>query len=247
MRFILVRLRRGLTQGLRGFYSNLEPGQDLLKAFSDIESKYKFERIDREINFVFYEDYPVPNVYIDKMIIKWTGLIEIPRSDKYRFFIEADDGARVFLNDNLVIDALENSTAKRVYSDDIYLREGFAKIEIHYYNTELFGYVTFGWVRDLSVEEIIPSKYLYALEGRSVIISNVPRGYGVKLVFNGSVYEGFTKSGLIIFPLNHSENSQPIGEGRVYVFDKNQIVYESPLIPDMSPGDIYSLRYSEDT
>ncbi|MGC9009159.1 MAG: PA14 domain-containing protein [Sulfolobales archaeon] len=248
MKYILVRIRRGLTQGLKGYYGNISDLSNIRRVFEDLEMRYKFDRIDPVINFVFYEDYPVPNVHIDGMVVKWRGLVEIPRSGVYRFFVEADDGAQVVLNKKIVIDALENSSAKRVYSEELFLHEGFLEIEINYFNTGVFGYLSLGWNRNYGIEEIVPSKYLYTLEGNSVIISNVPRDYKVKLIFNGIVYEGYTRGGLILFPLNYEKTLQYVGEGKIFIYNvRGDIIYESPLIQDMSPGDIYSLRSLEDT
>jgi len=253
VKYILVRLRRGLTQGLRGYYKNIPDLnnlglKDIEQIFENIETYHDFNRIDPEINFIFYEDYPVPNVYIDNMVIKWRGLIEIPKSGVYRFFVEADDGAQLLLNKKIVIDALDNMATKKIYSNELFLHEGLLEIEIKYYNTGVFGYIVLGWNRNNGVEEIIPSKYLYALEGSSVIISNVPKDYRVKLIFNGVVYEGYTRGGLILFPLYHENKIHFIGEGKLYVYDsKGDIIYESPLIQDMSPGDVYALRIFENS
>jgi len=46
----------------------------------------------------------VPSCPVDSFSIRWEGLLEPPRSDRYRFHLTSDDGSRLYLNDQLVVD-----------------------------------------------------------------------------------------------------------------------------------------------
>ncbi|MFC1635273.1 PA14 domain-containing protein [Planctomycetota bacterium] len=61
-------------------------------------------RIDPQINF-YWNPGPVgPGVNEDNFSVRWTGLLETPFSESFTFIIGCDDGARMFLNGELIID-----------------------------------------------------------------------------------------------------------------------------------------------
>jgi hypothetical protein len=66
----------------------------------------------------------------DLFSVRWTRTLEF-RPEVYRFTVTADDGARLWVNDRLLIDAWRDQPPT-TYNADIYLT-GFATIEMHYY------------------------------------------------------------------------------------------------------------------
>ncbi|MEL9929283.1 MAG: hypothetical protein QXF50_00085, partial [Sulfolobales archaeon] len=56
------------------------------------------------------------------------------------------------------------------------------------------------------------------------------------------VREAFIKGGIALIPVYDIADGRD-GEGRILLFnDREEIIYTSPIIEDMSPGDIYSLE-----
>ncbi|MBN2316966.1 MAG: hypothetical protein JXM79_23770 [Sedimentisphaerales bacterium] len=80
--------------GLKGeYFNNTElSGQPILT------------RTDPQINF-YWNPGPVgPGVNEDNFSVRWTGVLEAPFSEPFTFTIGCDDGARMYLNGELIID-----------------------------------------------------------------------------------------------------------------------------------------------
>ncbi|MEZ0290531.1 MAG: PA14 domain-containing protein [Sulfolobales archaeon] len=245
MQFLPIRIKSGRVNGLKGYYSNASSETSIDSEIRKIKHSYTYERIDPQINFVFYERNPVPGVALDNMIIRWEGFLDVPRKGRYKLFIVADDGARVYLDQELVIDAWRDRPLERVYSRELFLQREIYRIEIEYYNTGVFGKIELGWKREGGLDEIIPSHNLFTYSAHSIIITNPPRNAKIKIVYNGVVREAFIKGGIALIPI-HDLASGRDSEGRIVILDESdKLIYMSPIIEDMSPGDIYSLETVE--
>ena len=61
-------------------------------------------RIDRTINFDWGESRPAPRVAKDNFAVRWTGWIVTLTSETYTFKTDTDDGLRLWVNEQNVID-----------------------------------------------------------------------------------------------------------------------------------------------
>jgi beta-glucosidase len=62
-------------------------------------------RIDKEINFRFTIDKaPVPRLNPQRFSVRWTGLFTAPKGGSYELVLSSDDGSRLWIDDQLVID-----------------------------------------------------------------------------------------------------------------------------------------------
>jgi GH43 family beta-xylosidase len=65
----------------------------------------KFTRTDPQINFDFAKSSPLPRyVSADTFSVRWTGMIAARSTGTHTFHLAADDGVRLWINDQLVID-----------------------------------------------------------------------------------------------------------------------------------------------
>jgi hypothetical protein len=60
---------------------------------------------------------PAPEVHPDSFSLRWTGIIVPPRSGRYRFTVSADERARLYINDTLLINCWESTRSVRVAGD----------------------------------------------------------------------------------------------------------------------------------
>ena len=67
-------------------------------------------------------DSALPSFPADEFSVRWNGLLEAPVSETFTFFVEADDGVRLYLNGVLVIDEWYSPTSE--VSGDIDLEFG---------------------------------------------------------------------------------------------------------------------------
>ncbi|MFN8454699.1 MAG: PA14 domain-containing protein [Anaerolineae bacterium] len=89
-------------------------------------------RDDQEINFNWGTGSPAPGVIdYDGFSARWTRTADLPAGN-YRFTMVVDDGARLFVNGHLLIDAWKDQ-APRTYTGDIYLPGGAISLQMEYY------------------------------------------------------------------------------------------------------------------
>src|SRR5690606_25490378 len=62
-------------------------------------------RVDPSLEFVWEHDAPAEDVGSDRFSIRWSGWLTPPHSGAYTIITESDDGVRVWIDDELVLDA----------------------------------------------------------------------------------------------------------------------------------------------
>src|SRR5262245_50505511 len=86
-----------LEPGLIGEYFQM---QGALDDFPAIEKNRKptLRRIDKDINFAStLEAFPGTKLE-DDFYVRWTGILKVPKDGRYKFFLNSDDGSRLFLD-----------------------------------------------------------------------------------------------------------------------------------------------------
>lgn len=238
MRNILVKIRSGRYEGLQGLYGRICEGCSPDEA---IKSSLTFERIDPEINFIWIDD-PAPGVPLNSFVAVWEGYLYAPVSREYRFFLDSDDGARLYIDGYIVIDRWGGGGFGIVFSEPVNLSEGPHRIRVEYYNEGPFGKIRLGWSRRGEDYEVISSRYLYSTPSKSIILTGVPKGYKVVVAMGGEVREAIFKGGLAMIPIGQRES--PV-EAVIKILDEgDNPVYISPYI-EVWPGDVYSLETIE--
>jgi len=61
-------------------------------------------RTDSRIDFAWGDGSPGQGVPADGFSVRWSGSIRLPRDGKYTFYTVSDDGIRLWVDDQLVID-----------------------------------------------------------------------------------------------------------------------------------------------
>ena len=90
-------------------------------------------RKDATIDFDWGNDAPLPGFGADSFSIRWTGELRVEHSGTYRFTTECDDGVRLWLDDQQIIDQWHD-TAPAFYSGEIELQGGRTyKLRMDYY------------------------------------------------------------------------------------------------------------------
>lgn len=86
---------------------------------------------------------PAPGINNDNFSAKWTRNVEFP-AGTYRFTATTDDGMRVWIDEQLLIDAWSDSQVRTV-SADRYLSPGRHFIRVEYYDAGGAAVAKFGW------------------------------------------------------------------------------------------------------
>ncbi|NLF12143.1 MAG: hypothetical protein GX597_10190 [Anaerolineaceae bacterium] len=103
-------------------------------------------RDDAKIDFGWGAASPAPGIVgADVFSVRWTRTIN-PGAGNYRFSITVDDGARLWVNNHLLIDQWKDQAA-RTYTGDIYLPAGNVPIKMEYYENTGDAVARLSWKR----------------------------------------------------------------------------------------------------
>ena len=116
-------------------------------------------RIDPIINFVYGHDGPYEDMETDNFSVRWTGKFTPERSGIYRFIIKSDDGSRLYINGERIVDnwGAHPPTEK---TGDIHLEANKAvDLKIEFNELTQGAAVKFGWMYfaddDIPVDAIV--------------------------------------------------------------------------------------------
>ena len=144
--------------GLRGdYYSD---GYDEADAF--IPAYFKMTRTDATVNFPdFGHNAPAPGIGPTLFAVRWTGKIEPKYSELYTFTTNADDGVRLWVNGQLLIDHWVRNQAQ-VNQGTIQLAAGQrVDIRLEYFQLHGDARCLLYWSSPSQVKEIVPQNCLY--------------------------------------------------------------------------------------
>ncbi|MBN1697727.1 MAG: glycoside hydrolase family 9 protein [Spirochaetales bacterium] len=119
-------------------------------------------RTDATINFNWGGDSPGADIPSDGFSVRWTGEIEPVYTDTYTFYENSDDGGRVYINNQAVIDRWEDHAAEE-YSGTISLNAGQRySVRVEYYENSGDATMQFSWSSTWQEKEIVPQSRLYS-------------------------------------------------------------------------------------
>jgi PA14 domain/Concanavalin A-like lectin/glucanases superfamily/Bacterial Ig-like domain/Carboxypeptidase regulatory-like domain len=120
----------------------------------------KFIRIDPTVNFDFGYGAPDPSFDPDFFSIRWTGKVQPEFSETYTFYTLSDDGVRLWIDGNLVIDNYTNHGPTE-NSGTIALEAGRSyDIRLDYYEYNLTAVVKLSWSSPSVPKQIVPQARL---------------------------------------------------------------------------------------
>ncbi len=233
MGFMLVRTRPGKINGLIGKYytwTGDEPPSDF------DEEKLVDVRADCPIYFIWW-DKPTPKVPAEFFAVKWKGYLKPPVEGEYRIYVVTDDGCRVWVDGNLVIDAWKDQAPTVYHSPPLLLSLELHELEVRFYNRYVFAVFQLGWIMPNGEAGIIPCEHLVSRWGEEVVVKGLADKYRVELWSGGKVGEAIVEGGKAI--IDASKLKEPV-DGYFKIYDENSnLVFESPVIRDIWGGDVF--------
>jgi hypothetical protein len=143
-------------------------------------------RVDPVINFNWGDTSPMTGVNKDQNSIRWTGYIQPDFTENYTFYLTSDNGRRLWINDQLVIDKWINDWDV-TYSGEIALEAGVKySIKIEYFEENGGANCKFEWSSATQPREIVPTLKLHSR------LTSVVEGDGTGLTgdyFNGANFQ----------------------------------------------------------
>ncbi len=140
------------------------------------EREVALERVDPTIDFDWVRNSPGAPIREDDFTATWTGYIEPLYSESYEFSADADDGIRVWVGDELVIDQWDDTDARAVRPIQLAGREKYP-FRVEYFEGKVNASVRLYWSSQNQAREIIPQAHLYTAANRR-------RGDGLNAVYS---------------------------------------------------------------
>ncbi len=129
-------------------------------------SALRLRRIDPSVNFNFGYDSPDSSMEPETFSIRWTGYIKPSVSGNYTFKTYSDDGVRVFIDGDSIINNWGHlSLAFSVSDTPVYLEAGtYYPITVEYQQLPLYAGVFLFWQSESVPMSLIPEANYYVLE-----------------------------------------------------------------------------------
>jgi glucose/arabinose dehydrogenase len=144
---------QGTGDGLRAEYFN---NQNL--------TNRAFTRVDQTVNFAWGAGSPDSRIGADTFSARWTGQIESRYSETYTFNTRSDDGVRLYIDGQLVIDQW-NDHAPTNHTGRIFLEAGVRyDIRLEYYENGGGAEMRLRWQSASQNFEVVPRSQLYAAD-----------------------------------------------------------------------------------
>lgn len=128
-----------------------------MRVFEGINFKTQIQRTsDSNIDHIFWTDSPFQGVPPNRYSIRWHGFFVTPSEDLYQIIAYADDGVRIAIDGNVVVDDLKPlSTARREAAARLSL--GVHEINVEYVQYDGDAFISLHWAVDGKlVEHVMP-------------------------------------------------------------------------------------------
>ncbi|HEY0713663.1 MAG TPA: PA14 domain-containing protein, partial [Polyangia bacterium] len=113
-------------------------------------------RIDRNIDFLF-DGSPIATIPADLFSIRWTGKVVAPTTGTYTFSTLGDDGVRLWVNDQQLINDWRVHTPGE-FSGQIAMTAGRpVPIKLEYFDSSGGGTIRLSWAGPGVTKQIIPA------------------------------------------------------------------------------------------
>jgi VCBS repeat-containing protein len=116
-----------------------------------LTSQWALIRGDEKIDFDWGEGSPTLGIPSNNFSVRWDRWVDF-EPGVYRFFAQADDGIRIYVDGGLIINEWHDSSGSKVYSAELTLT-GSHELEIEYYEHGGSAKVTFYWRKESPLNE----------------------------------------------------------------------------------------------
>jgi len=147
-----------LQPGLTGRYYQFTALSDLPNVPAG--RKPDLERADKQINFASTLEEFAGTKLRDNFYVVWSGVIRIPKDAKYTFFLESDDGSRLYIDGKEVVD--NGGTHEMVeVSGESELKAEDHEIRVEFFDEEEDAGCILSWQTEGQAKEVVPAGVLF--------------------------------------------------------------------------------------
>ncbi len=121
-------------------------------------------RIDSTVDFDWGQGSPSPAVPSEVFCVRWKGLVQPQFTQSYRFFTLTDDGVRLWVNGQLVVNQWHNQPGTEWFGDISLTAGAWYPITMEYYEDLGGAQAHLSWQCTGQAKQIIPSGRLRATD-----------------------------------------------------------------------------------
>lgn len=176
---IQIEQSNSSNKGLRAeYYDNL----DL--------TNLKLIRSDSTVDFNWGSGSPTPTMESSFFSVRWTGKVQPLYSETYKFYTRSDDGVRLWINGQLLIDDWNDHSFTENRGQITLMAGEKYDIQLEYYDKWGQAAVQLMWSSTKQVKEIIPQSQLYSglvtqnleeiIFPQDANVANVQKDYGAR-------------------------------------------------------------------
>ena len=138
-------------------------------------------RTDAVVNFNWSTGSPDPSISADDFIVRWTGSVQPQFNETYTFYSTTDDGVRLWVNGQLLIDDWVDQAATTKSGSITLNAQQLYNIRMEYYQNGGDASAVLQWSSPSTTQAIIPQTQLYPF-------TNPPPTVVLTSPANGSTY-----------------------------------------------------------
>ena len=120
----------------------------------------KITRIDPSINFNWGLQTPDPSVAPDTFSVRWSGQVEARFSEVYKFYAFTDDGVRLWINGQLIINQWIDQKKENIGSIPLVAGQRYS-VKMEFYENGAGALAQLSWSSPSQPKQIIPTSQLY--------------------------------------------------------------------------------------
>ena len=171
----------GVTSGLSGEYWN------------GLFGSYVTTRTDATVNFTWGYGSPGGNVGADNFSVRWTGEVTTPVTGWYQFSTFSDDGVRLWVGNQLLIDNWTDHGPTTDTSGAVWLNEGQRyAIRLEYYEGGVWSTIQLQWAYPGQSTQVIPQAMLSSSGSGGG--SGISGGSGLRGSYYSGLYAAFLEA-----------------------------------------------------
>lgn len=169
---VATGLAEGGGTGLRGdYYDNAGSTSDFTSTVNrKLVYAPKLTRTDDSVNFDWAGGSPSSGIAADTFTVRWTGEVQPRYSGVYTFHTETDDGVRLWVNGQLVVnDWKGHAVVENTGSVTVALEAGkLYPLTLEYFDNTSWAVAKLSWSSDQQPKQLIPTSQLYPLVAKNV-------------------------------------------------------------------------------
>lgn len=208
----------------------------------DLDSAVQVSRVDSNIDFNWSTEAPASTIDRELFSVRWRGEIEIPATDTYTFTTRSNDGSRVYVNDQLVVNDWGTHVARDT-SGTIDLEAGAYPIVVEYMQDGANASIVVSWESSLIPKQPIPSVVLSPVVRAGLVTpSNGAADVSQNPRLSWSVADPDAQHDLYVGDDADAVAQATTATGGIY---KGRLDETASVVADLQPGTSYYWRVDE--